>query len=566
MKGGSGTVLLSLAILLLGHNPGAAQERSSQALSDLVREVLRNRIETSGQPPVVIVGKELIYSSEVLPLFYQNRFFRPAWSGEGGPLDRVRELIEALRVAGEEGLSPEDYHLSRIEGILGNLSRPQRGGQRYKAEVLADLDLMLTDAFLVYASHLLFGRVNPETIDPEWAIRGRGGDVIEVLQAALASDRIHEALQDLLPRHADYGRMRERLAEYRALADQGGWITLTDGPLMKDGSRGARVAELQRFLSGSGDLAGALSEDSESYDPALLEAVRRFQRRHGLDDDGVVGPMTLAEMKVPVEKRIREIELNMERWRWLPQDLGDRYLLVNIANFELTVVEQGQTVMSMRAIVGKPYRRTPVFTGKMTYLVLNPYWEVPLTIASQDILPAVRDDPDYLFQKKIRVLQGFGAVERELDPGSIDWAAVRGKNLRFRFRQDPGPENALGRIKFMFPNKFDVYLHDTPARELFAKTERVFSSGCVRIENPLALAEYLLANGTGWTKERLLAAIEEGAERTVRLPSAIPVHLLYWTAWIRSDGSLQFRRDVYGRDEILARALEERPPSVNGSG
>lgn len=245
----------------------------------------------------------------------------------------------------------------------------------------------------------------------------------------------------------------------------------------------------------------------------------------------------------------------------MPQDLGRRYVLVNIANFELDVVENSQPLIFMRVVVGRDYRRTPVFSDKMTYLVLNPYWNVPPNIAVQDKLPLIKKDPGYLTLQKMMVFQGWGADTREIGPETVDWSQVTAKNFYYRLRQDPGPMNALGRIKFMFPNQFNVYLHDTPTRELFAKTERAFSSGCIRIEKPLELAEYVLRGDFKRTKDKFLAAIDRGTEQTVRLLEPIPVHLLYWTARAYEDGSIQFRKDLYGRDVLLDEALREEPPT-----
>jgi murein L,D-transpeptidase YcbB/YkuD len=251
----------------------------------------------------------------------------------------------------------------------------------------------------------------------------------------------------------------------------------------------------------------------------------------------------------------------MERWRWLPQDFGRRYILINVADFSLEVVEGEHPVMSMRVVVGRQYRRTPVFSDNMTYLVLNPSWYVPANIAGQDILPKIQENPEYLSRQRIRVFRGSGSEAPEVDPATVEWSQLRAQTLPYTFRQDPGPDNALGRVKFMFPNRFNVYLHDTPAPDLFTKTTRAFSSGCIRVEKPIELAAYVLGGNPAWTREALVAAIRSGETQTVRLPQPIPVHLVYWTAWVDGSGVLQFREDVYGRDRVLDEALREKPPS-----
>lgn len=306
---------------------------------------------------------------------------------------------------------------------------------------------------------------------------------------------------------------------------------------------------------------GPIEGASEHFDSALEDAVRMFQLRHGLEADGVVGAGTLAALNVPINERVRQMELNLERWRWLPRNLGERYILVNIPSFELEVTEGEKVVLEMRVVVGKTYRRTPVFSSSMTHLVFSPYWHVPPSLAVQDVLPAAQKDLEYLAKKRIKVFRGWGADTVEMDPSAIDWSRLSRSDFPFRFRQEPGPQNALGGVKFMFPNTFNVYLHDTPSRELFLRADRSFSSGCIRIEKPLRLAEYVLGGASGWDAERILAASLKGVEQTVRLPESIPVHLLYWTCWVDARGTVHFRNDVYGRDRLLDDALQEKPPT-----
>jgi len=301
-----------------------------------------------------------------------------------------------------------------------------------------------------------------------------------------------------------------------------------------------------------------------TFSPDLEAAVKRFQARHGLDEDGIVGAATMRALNVSAAARVRQIRLNMERWRWLPQDLGARHLIVNIAGFALRLVDHEQEIMRMRVVAGQPYRQTPVFSDTISYLVLNPYWHVPHRIAVEDKLPLIKQNPDYLAQQHMTLLRGWGADAQVIDPATVDWSAVTADNFPYRLRQDPGPQNALGRVKFMFPNRHNVYLHDTPSRSLFTRAERSFSSGCIRLERPLALARYLLADQSAWTAARIQQVLDTNVERTVPLKQKVPVHLQYWTAWAERDGTVHFRRDVYERDASLARALSTPPPSASG--
>jgi murein L,D-transpeptidase YcbB/YkuD len=474
----------------------------------------------------------------------------------------VDALIKTIHEADFRGLKPSDYHLSKIEVILKEARKNQNEGKALVPGILIDLDLLLTDAFLIYSSHLLAGCINPETIYPEWSGGScREADLTKLLQTALDSNQIEETLKNLLPTQPEYIRLRQALARYRDIAAKGGWRIVPDGLKMQKGHRGVRVVKLRERLIAEESPDQELHNSSDLFDDDLEQTVREFQKRYGLKVDGIVGPQTLAALNVPVNERVRQIELNMERWRWLPQNFSQRYILVNIANFELDVFENGKTVMTMRVVVGKRYRRTPVFSGKMTYLVLSPYWYIPRSIAVQDILPMVHKDPDYLIKQNIKVFQGWGAETKEFSSKTIDWTKITDENFNYRFRQEPGPNNSLGRVKFIFPNKFNVYLHDTPHRELFAKSVRTFSSGCIRVEKPIELAEYLLRDSHEWTREDILAAIDKGIEKTVWLPEPIEVHLLYWTAWANEDGSIQFRNDIYGRDKLLDDALRKEPPT-----
>lgn len=542
--------------------PLSAQPAGSD---DAVRERIRVRLEShvpgpAGVPSSLMVGGERLLASSALPAFYEARVYRPAWIGsDGRPLPRARRLLEAVRRADEHGLRPGDYHAPEIDSLLSRVSRV-RGADTVDARLLAELDFLLTDAFLIYGSHLLAGRVDPRTIDSMWTATGRGADLAELLRRALAGDRVVEALESLAPDQREYALLQQLLQEYRRAAT-GGWPTVEPGPSLRVGAEGPGVASLTRRLAASGDLPGrAATGDTARFDEPVAEAVRRFQRRHGLEPDAVVGDSTRAAMNVPVERRIEQIELNLERWRWLPADLGRRHVRVNIANFEMEVREGDSTVVEMRAIVGRHYRQTPVFSDTMRYVVLNPSWNVPHTIAVNDILPQVKKGPSYLAQQGMQIFRGWDGEAAAIDPATVDWTALGPKSFPYRFVQRPGPLNALGQVKFMFPNRFSVYLHDTPSRGLFAQNVRTFSSGCIRLERPLELLDHLFRDSPQWTPAALRSALDTKREQTIRLPDLVPVHLQYWTAWAEDDGTIHFRRDIYGRDARLEKALEAPPP------
>lgn len=552
--------LLIAVSFVVGHSPGALGDQSGPDPLRQISERLRNRIEAGEALAEMVARGEVIYCSYAVPTFYERRSFRPAWVNESGPLPHCGDLLQAVEEAELEGLNSDDYHLLAARETLKSLESQRGFGRAPRLGMLVDLELLLTDTFLIYGAHLLAGRVDPESIDPEWHAMRREADLPQVLEDAMSSGEIRAALEGLLPPQPGYRALRDALRTYRHIRDRGGWPTVGGTQKLEGGCSGPEVISLRARLAATGDIEPTAAECSESFDQALESGVIQFQRRHGLDQDGCVGPATGAALNVPVEERIDLIILNMERHRWLPQDLGRRHLLVNIADFTLSALEEGLLHSQMRVVVGRDYRRTPVFSDLVTYLVLNPYWHIPPSIAVKDIVPSVRKDPAFLADKKIRVFDGWGMDAKEIDPKDIDWWAIDPAGFKYRFRQDPGPENSLGRIKFMFPNKFHVYLHDTPAKNLFSRTERTFSSGCIRVEKPIELAEYLLRGDASWTRGKLLARMEEWREETVRLPASVPIHLLYWTAFVDEEGAVHFRNDVYCRDQRLLSALHEPPP------
>ncbi|MFC2075774.1 murein L,D-transpeptidase [candidate division KSB1 bacterium] len=537
---------------------GAAQGRD---ISDQVREYLRDHIEAAGYPLRINVAEEIIHSASELTRFYEKRTFRPAWIQADGPSPNVELLMKALREAYREGLNPDDYHLTKIV-LLHKLAREHKKQRnRLHPLILTDLELLLTDAFLFYGTHLLAGKVDPEEIDTEWFANRRSANLVLILESAVKANQIGSVLASLKPRQPGYRRLKEALEFCRKMESEGGWPEVPPGPNLSRGARGRRVEALYARLRASNDIKGMTGDDPNNFDDRLDKAIRHFQRRHGLGVDGIFGPLTRAAMNVPMRQRIHQIETNLDRWRWLPDDLGERYIIINIASFRLNLVEKGRIVMTMRAVVGTDYRRTPVFSSEINYLVFNPYWNVPEKLAVEDLLPAIVNDPGYLAKRGIRVLRGW--AEEQLDPSGIDWPGVTAENISFRLRQNPGPLNPLGKVKFVFPNKFGIYLHDTPSHIQFQKTERTFSSGCIRIEDPLRLAEYLLRDDGSWNMKGIKAAIAGGEATTAVLSNPIRIYIQYWTAWTDEDGTIQFRTDIYDRDPPLLHALKQRSPTLD---
>ncbi len=431
-----------------------------------------------------------------------------------------------------------------------------RRGELLPAYDAAVLDLLLTQGFFIYGTHLVEGRVDPALAHVDWRARRRKIDLAKLLPPAVDGDSMGRLLAELAPPHEGYRELMTALAGYRELAARGGWPRVPGGESLRPGDIDSRLPYVRARLRVTGELVEGVDFERNAYGPATVAAVKQFQLRHGLDPDGVVGRRTLAAMNVPVEARIRQIELNLERWRWLSRDLGKRHIRVNIADYSLEVVENNEVVLSMPVIVGTPYRKTPVFSARMTYLEFAPYWTVPATILREDKLPAIRKNPDFLREHHFRVIRSSGRELSAEDLAQIDWHAVRAERFPGELRMDPGPWNPLGRVKFMFPNAFNVYLHDTNERWLFDRHLRTFSSGCIRIERPVELARFLLRDRPGWSEERLQESLQRTRPMQVGI-EPVPTHIQYWTAWVDREGAIQFRSDLYQRDLDLEVALAD---------
>lgn len=528
---------------------------SMQAVASDPSESLVQRIEAlQAGYPVRVLGEPLI-AREALSRFYENQGFQPAWSAA----DNRRELADAIRQIANDGLNPGDYHGE----LLAELSL--RARDELSEEIRADMDLLFSDAFLMAASHLLAGKVNPQTIHAEWNASRQTRDMALTLAEALQNNAVASSLEDLRPRHPAYPKLREARGKLAHLLGQS-WLPIADGPSIHPGDRDPRLEEIRRRLDALGDYPQRSGDPVAEADPSLyggdLElAVPRFQARHGLEPDGVIGRKTLAALNLMPVERIRQIDASLERWRWLPESLGDDYVIVNIAGFGLQLVMEGREVLRSRVIVGRPYRQTPVFSDRIRYLVFNPNWTIPRKLMIEDQLPIIRHDPEHLARENISVYRGWGADRQKIDPATIDWSSLSGNNFPYQLVQEPGPRNALGQIKFMFPNPYAVYLHDTPGQYLFGRQERTFSSGCIRVEKSMDLAQHLLAGAPDWSPEKIDKVLAAQTSVTALLPEPIPVYIQYWTAWVDEEGRIQFRDDVYHRD---SRLLSELRQSADG--
>lgn len=476
--------------------------------------------------------------------FYELRKFEPAWTGPGCQA-ALQSLVGAIENSESHGLQAHDYHL---DGLIGS------------GRCDATRELLATDAWLALAAHLHAGRVDPLTVEPNWTARRPSIDAVALLEQALVEGDVAGALERLAPRDRLYAELRKTLARFRGYAARGSWTGIEAGPTLRPGDTGIRVEQLRARLQ----LSGLLEAEAETqtnadarFDESMAAAVRAFQRRSNLEPDGLVGRLTLTQLNRRAIDRIDQVRANLERLRWLPEDMGERQIRVNIADFSLEAWANGSIEREHQVIVGQLYRSTPSFSGKITHLVFSPWWEVPRTLAVRDKLPLFKRDPGAIARLGYVVVDRNGEV---VDPAGIDWKLLSASHFPYRLRQRPGPLNALGAVKFMFPNKHNVYLHDTSTPALFSRVRRSFSSGCIRVESALDLAQWLLAPMPEWTPERIEAATTAGEEQTVVLAEPVAVHLLYLTAVSDGNGGVRFIDDLYQRDPTLIAALDRAPP------
>lgn len=476
---------------------------------------------------------------DVIQDLYKARQGQPLWLDGDKPRSSARDLVDAIAESDREGLRASDYDLDGLQAAL----RSTYDSGTVTAARLAQLELRLSSLYLAYGADLLVGRVDPAVVNDGWLAKTRRHTADSILVAAATTEDFGHMIGELRPRMDQYQALLDGLKRYRAVADSGGWKTIPGGPI-KPGERSGRVTLLRARLAATGDLGDAHGDSVLDND--LEAAVNRFRARHDLDTVPGVDRATLSALNVPAEQRVRQIELNLDRLRWIPNDFGDRYVLVNIPEYRLRAFDGGKQVLSMKVVVGKDYQHaTPVFADTMSTVIFHPDWNVPHDIVTREIMPHAKDDDEYLASHDYVVID-TSKGRKIVKPGDVDWGADTA-DFHYLVRQQAGDDNALGDIKFLFPNRFAVYMHDTPARSLFKRRDRAASHGCVRLADPVAFARYVLAPEKGWDEDRIRKALADTAQKAVPVTHTLPVYLLYLTAF-PEDGRIQFREDVYGSD------------------
>jgi len=531
------TIFLILLILVI---TGSALASSQKEINDKIRYTLsifkvNNSAASNIDPPYFI--------DEINNLYEKNNF-DPIWFNEDDFNESAYQLREVLANIAEEGLNPKLYRAQFLENFF------KKETLSFKEKAIADI--FLTNSFYLLASHFSNGVLEPENLEKEWLTVKKDINLEEFLEKAVQKQEVKSSLYSLIPQNERYHKLKNKLKLLREIKKDGGWTKVETSQNLKSGMTGESIRNLKFRLKQSQDFTGEIDEE---YDKDLKESIIDFQKRHGLKPDGIVGPNTFRALNRDIEEIIRTVEINMERLRWLPKSFGENYIFTNIADYTLQVYENKEKVLEMSVIVGREQRSTPVFSSKLSYLVLNPYWTVPRTIAVEDKLPLIKKDINYISENNFKVLKFIDGKIIEQNYQEINWDNLNKNNFNYYLRQDPGPNNALGRVKFMFPNKFSVYLHDTPNKELFTQTKRNFSSGCIRLEEPLKLTDYLLREDKNWDLKKINSILETNKETTVNLTQKLPIHIIYMTAWVDDQGRLQLRNDIYNRDARLISAF-----------
>jgi len=497
------------------------------------------------------IDNENLLCGKELNLFYGNRYYDPAWSIRNSLSNNGFDLLNYIRQVGQQGLQPNDYHLYLIESYFKKVLT----STTTDTTDLMKLDVLLTDAFLLLGSHLYYGKVDPEKEGANWKMKRKDPELrLDLkLEEALLENEVDNELNMLAPKYRSYWRMKDELAFFLKLDEQSWPVILSDKPV-KPGDSSQIVPKIRERLI---KLRYGLSDTvSTIIDNELEEQLKMFQNDWGLNADGVLGKTTLEYLNCMPLKLMGQLKVNMERFRWLPSQMTEKHIIVNIANFKLDLIVGVDTLISMRAVVGKETKRTPVFNESMTYIVFSPAWTVPNTILKEEVIPQLLKGPGYLIKKNMKLFRNDGT---ELAYSDVDWSKISESNFPYMVRQGPGPGNALGRVKFMFPNDYNVYIHDTPSRSFFARDARAVSHGCIRVEDPFDLAVLLLSDEPEWSPDNIRTAMQQTKEQTVLLKVPVDVMVVYLTAWTDGKDRIQFRNDVYNNDEKVLVALNQKP-------
>lgn len=542
---------------------GRFTEKEFENLSEEIYQTSQSLTDNQEQLDQFLKDGDL--RKELLPYiknFYETRDHKLAWINLANIEPQAESLMEQVREAHEHGLDTTGYQLGEIKMLYDTLYQNPIVDEKL-AEHYVKLDYTFTAAYFTYGSHLSGGLINPEIADSNWIHYKKEIVWDTYLEDALKSNNIASSFEDLIPGNPQYALLKEKLAEYRALAERDDKPDLVpDGISVKSGDSSEAIGLVKKRLVFWGDMDENVVDERNLnlYDKSLVQAISDFQARHGILEDGKIGPETIQTLNASIQSRINQISLNMERLRWLPEEIGEHYVWVNIPEYEVKIFNDGKEELKMRVIVGEQMNETPIFSDTMEFLVFSPTWTVPKSISTEEMLPKIKEDEDFFEDRNLLLYEDWSSKAEEIDPKDINWKKVDKEDFNFKIVEKPGEGNALGSVKFMFPNSEAIYLHDTPTGHLFEERERGFSHGCIRVEKPKELAAYLLQENDDekWDFEKITEFMELDTPATVSLKKRLPVHIVYHSAWVDEDKHIHFRKDIYNHDLTQEQAIQKK--------
>jgi len=543
--------LLIITLLSISCNNEQGNKKLQITITDYDVNNASNPIQNIIEDGKIKGFTDHIFSLELIKIYYSQHDYAPAWTN----IENINNALRAINDIYADGLNPEDYNYT----ILTEMHKKIAAQQKIDSLYFAKFDVFLTESYLKLASHLISGKVNPESLKQKWEIETEDYKLIfpepgKALTAALKNKKTYEDIEQLKPKHYMYTGLKDALRKFRSFKEKDDWDSIAQGETIKIGDKSERVIAVIARLMASQEMEAYIPVNDSIYDSILSNHIEVFQKRYGIDVDGNVGKQTLYELNIPLDYRIEQIKANLERARWVLYDIEDKFIVVNIPAFELYMIENGKEILTSRVIVGKDHTKSPIFKANMQYIVINPTWTVPRSLYP-GYIHKLQNTPDYFRQKNMEVITTKG---KAIDIATTDWDQYTIHNFPYMIRQKSGPSNALGFLKCMFPNEHSVYIHDTPARSLFNKDTRAFSHGCIRTQKIRELALLLLEpNDDDWTSEKIDQIIAKGKITNVSLKEKIPVLIMYWTAGIGFQGNFYFKPDLYKRDQLLIDALND---------
>lgn len=525
------SLLISLFLIACKNEekaPVAFEPKSTAEIKNLTTEKKLENTFSEG------IDSSAFYTPSALSEFYRENKYQPVWD----QAENRKDLFSNIENVESEGLFPEDYHFSELKELLNSAASNS-------PEQNTKLELLLSDAFLRLSHDLGTGKLNPKKLYKSWGTPLNSVDPQKLLEAVIKTGNIGKILDSLKPKSEVYTGLKNSLKKIDKNELSEEKITIIpSGKLVRPGESDKRIPLIAKRLNELGFLKSKV-DSTTSYNERLEESLKRFQKAHGLEEDGIIGNSTISNLNMSKQDRYHQVLINMERWRWYPRDLGEQYLIINVADFQLKLVKNGDTIGTYKTMVGIPSRQTPVFSDEIEYVIYNPTWTIPPTIEKKDVIPGMRRDPDYLRNRSLNV---YDSQNNRVDPSKIDWHSS--EPLKYTYRQGAGPTNPLGQVKIIYPNKYMIYLHDTPHRELFDKKNRARSSGCVRVQNALKLAKYLLNDQPEYDDKKIQEILDSGKTTQIPVTKKVSVHHFYWTAYPVGD-SIKFIDDIYSLDKKL---------------